>query len=98
MKICGHDYKIKFVPHFRGKDGEEYCGEIRYTERFIGIDSAMRKDVIEETLIHEILHGIIYHSNKRTDHNEQSIQAISNGLYQLGIGKYLMEKVNGGKK
>jgi len=98
MKICGHNYKIVFVPHFKGADGTEYCGEIRYVERFIGIDSAMKKDVIEESLIHEILHGIIYHSNQRTNHNEQAIQAISNGLYQLGVGKYLLEKAKGGSQ
>ena len=92
MKICGHDYKIKFVPHFKGKDGKEYCGEIDYSNRFIGIDSSMRKGVIEETLLHEVIHGIMWHTNKKTDHNEQAVQAISNGLYQLGVGKFLMEK------
>lgn len=92
MNICGHDYKIEFVPNFRGEDGGPYSGEIRYAERYIGVDSAMKRDVIEETLLHEILHGIIWHSNKKTDHNEQAIQAIANGLYQLGVGKFLLDK------
>ncbi len=92
MKICGHDYKIDFVPNYRGRDGKLYSGEIVYSDRYIGIDSTMKKSVIEETLLHEIIHGIMWHSNKKTDHNEQAIQAIANGLYQLGVGKFLWEK------
>jgi hypothetical protein len=45
---------------------------------------------MEETLIHEVLHAIFY--NTGLEHDEKQIEAISNGLFQLGIGDYLWKK------
>lgn len=99
MKIVGHNYKVKFIDKLRGYEvdtrtysGNEVYGQTNYDKNAIELNSSMCKNLQEEVLVHEIIHAIIFHSHKRNDHDEAVIQAISNGLYRLGVGKFLMEK------
>ena len=54
------------------------------------INEGIEKTRKLETLIHEILHAICY--NTGLEHDERQIEALSNGLFQLGIGEYLWKK------
>jgi len=99
VKICGHSYRVKFVPKLRGFEfetrthsGKEVYGQANYDKGLIELNTSMCKSLEEETLIHEVLHAIMFHSHCKHDHDEGLIQSISNGLYRLGVGKYLMEK------
>jgi len=105
MKICGHNYRIKFMPKLREYDietrtysGKEVYGQTNYDLGQIEINTSLPKSVQEATLIHEILHAMIFHTYSRNNHDEAIIQALANGFYQMGAGRYLIEKMNGGKK
>ena len=94
MKICGHDYKviIKFVDGMKRKDDKMYFGHIQFSTGMIHLWPKARRSVQEESLIHEVLHAIAFHSNSRADHDEELLEALSGGLYQLGVGKFLWGK------
>ena len=69
-----------------------YFGHIRFSTGEIHLWPKARRSVQEETLIHEILHAISFHYNSRTDCDEELLEALSGGLYQLGVGKFLWDK------
>ena len=94
MKICGHEYKtvIGFVEGLKRENDKMYFGHIKFSTGMIHLWPRARRSIQEESLIHEIVHAIIFHSNCKGDHDESLLQAIAGGLYQLGIGKFLWEK------
>ena len=56
-------------------------------ENVILINDSIHESRKKETLIHEVLHAIFY--NYGLEHKENLIDAISNGLFQLGVGDFL---------
>lgn len=94
MKICGHEYKIivGFVNDRKREDDSMFFGHTKFSNGMIHIWPKARRSVQEESLIHEVIHAIVFHSNCKSEHNETVVQAIAGGLYQLGIGKFLWEK------
>lgn len=94
MKICGHYYKviIEFVDGMKRKDDKMYFGHIKFSTGEIHLWPKARRSIQEESLIHEVLHAITFHSNNRSDHDEELLEALSGGLYQLGVGKFLWDK------
>lgn len=79
IKICGHKYTVRDNPL------EDALGHTNYPSRTIELDEGMNKEMREEVLIHEMLHVIIFHSNEKGSHNEASINAIANSLWQMGF-------------
>ena len=55
LKIGNRRYKVLFQPI----EDEEVDGYINYTQSEICIDSTIAKDFQQETLLHEVLHGIV---------------------------------------
>lgn len=94
MKICGHEYKvfIEFVDNMKREDDPMFFGQVRVSTGVIRLWPRAKRDVQEESLIHEIIHAILTHSNSRSAHDEQVVGAIAGGLYQLGVGKFLWKK------
>tara|TARA_R110000824_G_scaffold151672_1_gene322717 strand:- start:39 stop:365 length:327 start_codon:yes stop_codon:yes gene_type:complete len=89
ISIGGHVYKI-VVQELKHEDPKKTLyGRHSVDDNIIYISDSIVTSRKEETLIHEVLHAIFY--NTGLDHNEHQIEAISNGLFQLGIGEYLWD-------
>ncbi len=91
MKICGHDYKvtIEFADGMKREDDKMWFGQVRISTGVIILWPKAKRNVQEESLIHEVIHAILSHSNSKCEHDESMIQAIAGGLYQLGVGRFL---------
>ena len=87
LNIGGHLYKIAELPLKHEDDTKELYGRHLVKENILLINKDIEKSRKYETLIHEVLHAI--HYNTGLDHNEREIDAISNGLFQLGVGEFL---------
>lgn len=96
MNICGHRYKVLFVPsdneNIIDEDGDVAFGKMEPHTSTIYVNSDIPKSIQEETLIHEIIHTIWGHTHNPNDHDEASINSISNEFYKMGIGKFIIEK------
>ena len=87
LNIGGHDYKIIELPLKHEDGSKELYGRHLVKENVILINKDIAESRKKETLIHEVLHAIFY--NTGLEHDERQIEAISNGLFQLGVGDYL---------
>tara|TARA_Y100000356_G_scaffold69951_1_gene57593 strand:+ start:867 stop:1187 length:321 start_codon:yes stop_codon:yes gene_type:complete len=87
INIGGHDYKIIELPLQHEDESKELYGRHMVKENIILINEDIHQSRKEETLVHEILHAIFF--NYGLEHEERLIDAISNGLFQLGVGDYL---------
>jgi len=90
LNIGGHLYKIVELPLEHEDNDKELYGRHLVKDNIILINESIEKSRKLETLIHEILHAICY--NTGLEHDERQIEALSNGLFQLGIGEYLWKK------
>ncbi len=91
MKICGHDYKvlIGYAEDKKRKDDVFYFGYVDFSKALIHIRPDMSRTLQEESLVHELVHVLIFHTNQKGEHNEQLTNALANGLCSLGVGKLL---------
>ena len=90
LNIGGHDYKIIELPLKHDDDDKELYGRHMVKENIIMINEDIHDSRKKETLLHEILHAVFY--NYGLQHKEGLIDAISNGMFQLGVGGYLWKK------
>tara|TARA_R110002051_G_scaffold318947_1_gene402150 strand:+ start:1967 stop:2287 length:321 start_codon:yes stop_codon:yes gene_type:complete len=88
--IGGHEYEVIFTDLQHEDSSKELYGRHEVKDNIIYINKNIHKSRQQETLIHEILHAI--HFNCGLKHNEGYIDALSNGLFQLGMGDYLWTK------
>ena len=94
MSIGGHNYIIVLKDLSNNDKNNILYGRHMVEENIILINKNIEESRQKETLIHEILHSI--HYNCGLEHDEKTIEALSNGLFQLGIGDYLWEKAQKG--
>ena len=87
LNIGGHNYKIIELPLTHEDGSKELYGRHLVKENVILINKDIAESRKKETLIHEVLHAIFY--NTGLEHDERQIEAISNGLFQLGVGEFL---------
>jgi|TARA_R100000995_G_scaffold56814_1_gene28154 Zn-dependent peptidase ImmA (M78 family) len=87
LKIGGHLYKIVELPLKHEDETKELYGRHMVKDNIILINKDIHQSRKQETLVHEVLHAIFY--NYGLEHKENLIDAISNGLFQLGVGDYL---------
>ena len=80
IKILGIPYKVIKVKHI--DNSNRTWGEIDYEKQAIKICSDLKKDRIAETLLHEILHGIIAGLGIELENEESLVQSISATMYQ----------------
>ena len=81
VKICGIPHKITL--HEDSFDMGTHFGQINYGSCEIRLNKDLSKDIMEETLVHEILHGIFVHLGYNNEaSNEQFVQALANAINQ----------------
>ena len=90
LNIGGHIYSIVECELNHKESDKELYGRHLVKDNIILINESIQESRQYETLMHEILHAIFY--NYGLDHDESRIDAISNGLFQLGVGEFLWKK------
>ena len=90
INIGGHEYEILVTELKHENPRKELYGRHLVRNSEILINSKINKERQVETLIHEVIHAILV--NAGHEHDEGIIDALSNGLFQLGVGGYLWKK------
>ena len=81
VNICGIPHKVVYCEDCF--DMDTHFGQIDYANCLIKVNKNLPKEAMEETLAHEILHGILIHLGYEEEaQNEQFVQAMSNAIYQ----------------
>ena len=91
FEIGGHTYKVNEVTLDKNDEGKSLLGMHDVKTNTILVDEAMTHSRKVETFMHEVIH-VIY-ANTGCDHDERAIDALSNGLLQLGVADFLWKKV-----
>ena len=80
IKILATEYKVEEVEQI--DKYQRLLGQIEYTEQTIKIDKNISEDMKRETLIHEILHGILEKLGYETlNQDEQKVHSIASTMY-----------------
>ena len=80
IKIMATDYFIEEVEQI--DKYQRLLGQIEYTEQKIKIDKNISEDMKKETLIHEILHGILEKLGyTEFNEDEQKVHSIASTMY-----------------
>jgi len=90
LNVGGHNYTIMITPLEHEDDDKELYGRHLVKNNIILINEEIDDSRQKETLVHEVLHAICY--NTGLEHSERMIEALSNGLFQLGVADYLWRK------
>ena len=90
LNIGGHNYNIMVTPLEHEDSSKELYGRHLVKNNIILINEEIEDSRQKETLMHEVLHAVYY--NTGLEHNEREIEAISNGLFQLGVADFLWHK------
>ncbi|MER2001229.1 MAG: hypothetical protein ABS862_01300 [Carnobacterium inhibens] len=80
VKIGGLIYKVEQTRDLQGKDGD--WGHIAYKETAIRLDDNLTDQLANQTLIHEIAHGILVEAGY-DEHEEDMANRIGKVLYQV---------------
>lgn len=83
IKISGIDYEIAIAEHRNDKEGDILLGEIDYAGATIFINEDQSDQMKTATLIHEIVHGILYHMGSKLNEDEYFVEGLASGLYQV---------------
>ncbi|HFI0500239.1 TPA: hypothetical protein ACGO0M_001664 [Streptococcus suis] len=81
VKIGGIVYEVSKKPDLQGKTGE--WGHIEYKTGKIVLDDSTSQQIEDQTLIHEITHGILFEAGYV--HEEEQADRIGKILYQVLI-------------
>lgn len=81
VNICGIPHKvIECEDNF---NVDTHFGQIDYKACEIRINKDMTQEAKEETICHEMVHGILVHLGySEQSQNEQLVQALGNAIYQ----------------
>ncbi|NQJ30538.1 hypothetical protein HO564_08130 [Streptococcus suis] len=80
VKIGGVVYEVSKKPDLQGKSGE--WGHIEYKTGKIVLDDSTSQQIEDQTLIHEIAHGILVEAGY-VQHEEEQADRIGKILYQV---------------
>lgn len=84
IKINWRTYSIEQGEHRTGCNGGNLYGEIAYEDNKIFLYEKLSQDEKEVTLLHEIVHGLLYFMGKHDLKNDESfVTAFSENLYQV---------------
>ena len=79
--ICGHSYEVVEVEDTFDVDSTHF-GQIDYKKEVIYINKNMTAEMKEETIIHEMVHGMLFHIGQdEKSQDEQFVQALANAIY-----------------
>ena len=80
LKILATEYEVEEVEQI--DKYERLLGQIDYDEQKIKIDKNISEDMKKETLMHEILHGILEKLGyKEINEDEQKVHSIASTMY-----------------
>lgn len=81
VNICGIPHEV--VETTDNFNVDCHLGQIDYKDLSIKINKDMPKIAKEETLCHEMLHGMLFHLGyNNLANDEQFVQALGNAIYQ----------------
>jgi Zn-dependent peptidase ImmA (M78 family) len=83
VKISGIDYEIEIAEHQSVENGDILLGQISYSEAKIYINEEQNEQLRRATLLHEIVHGVLYHMGSELNDNEKFVEGFSSGLHQV---------------
>jgi len=83
VKISGIDYHVEIAEQRNTHEGNVLQGEIVYGDATIYINEQQNEQMKEATLLHEIVHGILYHMGSELNDNEKFVEGFSSGLHQV---------------
>lgn len=82
VEILGVDYEIKELDII--DENPNVLGQIVYQKQEIQIKKSLLKDMKNSTIIHEIVHGILFHSGKQElNEKEDLVESVSSSIYQV---------------
>lgn len=83
VRINGIEYPVKFVSALN--DGERIChGRIFFNTCKIHINAETQgHEKMCVTLLHEILHALLFNGRIELNNEEDVVEVLSNGLYQV---------------
>lgn len=80
LKILATEYQVEEVEQI--DKYQRLLGQIEYIEQKIKIDKNISEDMKKETLIHEILHGILEKLGfNEINEDEQKVHSIASTMY-----------------
>jgi hypothetical protein len=94
LNIGGHHYVIKEMEETIREDGKMLLGFHDVRECTITLDEGLKHSRKVETLLHEVIHVIL--TNTGCEHSERTIDSLSNGLLQLGVGDFVWKQAKSG--
>ena len=82
VEILGVNYEIKELEII--DENPNVLGQIVYQKQEIQIKKSLLKDMKNSTIIHEIVHGILFHSGKQElNEKEDLVESVSSSIYQV---------------
>ena len=82
VEILGVNYEIKELDIV--DENPNVLGQIVYQKQEIQIKKPLLKDMKNSTIIHEIVHGILFHSGKQElNEKEDLVESLSGSIYQV---------------
>lgn len=82
VEILGVNYEIKELEIV--DENPNVLGQIVYQKQEIQIKKSLLKDMKNSTIIHEIVHGILFHSGKQElNEKEDLVESLSSSIYQV---------------
>lgn len=82
VEILGVNYEIKELDII--DENPNVLGQIVYQKQEIQIKKSLLKDMKNSTIIHEIVHGILFHSGKQElNEKEDLVESVSSSIYQV---------------
>ena len=86
VEICGIPHTIEEVPVIDEEREGVVQGEITYNEAKIRIKKDLPYEIKQEVLMHEVIHGILYHiGESELCGDERFVQALTNGICNSGL-------------
>lgn len=81
VNICGIPHIVRYVEDVF--DMDTHLGQIIYAKGEIRVNRDMPKELIKETICHEMVHGILMHLGyDELANSEQLVQALGNAITQ----------------
>lgn len=80
FRIGGNDYTVEIVP----KLVERHClfGQVTYKDTHVQIDDSLSPSRTNETLIHELLHAVLFEAGYE-EQDEELVQRAANVLHGM---------------
>lgn len=83
VKISWREYAVEQSEQRSGSNGGDLWGEISYEQNKIFLYEKLEETEKEITLLHEIIHGVLYFLGSELKDNENFVTAFTEQFYQV---------------